>query len=54
MMAIWAQSLAKADFRTSKGLDELVDHILTEHDGKITDFKKMFANAKVTLMGDWR
>ncbi len=43
-------AIAKADFRTAKGLDEMAEHFLKEHDGNINGLKESFAKAKIRLV----
>ena len=44
--------IAKADFRTAKGLNEMVEHFLTEHNGDITGLKESIKNWKFTITDD--
>lgn len=44
--------IAKTDLRNSKGLDEMVEHMLKEHDGNINGLKESFAKAKIRLVDD--
>ena len=41
--------IAKADFGKAKGMDEIVEHFLLEHDGNIDGFRERFANGKITI-----
>ena len=41
--------VAKADFRTASGIDEFVEHLLTEHDGSMDGIREMYAKAKYSL-----
>lgn len=45
-------AIAKTDFRTTKGLNEIVDHMLKEHGGNIDGLKESFAKAKIRLVSD--
>ena len=44
--------IAKADFGTSKSLDKIVEHYLTEHNGNIIGLKESFAKGKYTITDD--
>ncbi len=41
--------VAKADFRTGKGIDEMVEHFLKEHHGDISGLKEQMTKAKFTF-----
>lgn len=41
--------IAKADFSKGKGIDKMVEHFLTEHDGNIDGLKERWANAEITI-----
>ncbi len=36
----------------AKGLDEMVEHYLLEHDGYIDGLRERFANTKITIQDD--
>lgn len=44
--------IAKTDLMTTKGLDEMVEHYLKEHNGNIDGLKESFAKAKIRLVDD--
>ena len=41
--------IAKADLGKAKGMDEIVEHFLLEHDGNIDGLRERFANGKITI-----
>ena len=44
--------IAKVDFSKGKGINEMVEHFLTEHDGNIDGLKEKLANAQITITDD--
>lgn len=44
--------IAKADLGKSKGLDEIVEHFLLEHDGNIDGLRENFAKGRFTVSDD--
>ena len=41
--------IAKADFRTSKGMNDMVEHFLKEHNGDISGLREQMKKMKVTI-----
>ena len=41
--------IAKTKFEDAKGVNEIVEHFLTEHSDVKTDFKKFFENSRITI-----
>ncbi len=42
--------IAKTNIGNGKGIDEIVEHFLLEHDGNIDGLRERFANARITIL----